>query len=132
MTTARRVNVDGVARLPAFAHATMVGGQIFVSGTLGTTTGSLDLVPGGVAAQTTQALRNIEVILAACGARLRDIAKVNVYLTDMATFDEMNQAYVATMGDDPPTRITVGCAALALDAAVEIDCVAFVTPESAG
>ena len=51
--------------------------------------------------------------------------KVNVFLTDLSTFGEMNEAYLAVLGDDPPARITVGCSALALGAAVEIDCVAY-------
>jgi 2-iminobutanoate/2-iminopropanoate deaminase len=121
----RRVNVDGLDRLPAFSHATVAGDQVFVAGQLGTVPGTMT-VSGGVGAQTTQALRNIEAILAECGCAFADVAKVNVYLTDMATFDEMNDAYLAVVGEDPPARITVGCAALALGAAVEIDCVAFV------
>jgi enamine deaminase RidA (YjgF/YER057c/UK114 family) len=49
----------------------------------------------------------------------------------MAAFAEMNDAYVSVFGTDPPARITVGCNGLALDAAVEMDCVAFL-PDSAG
>jgi 2-iminobutanoate/2-iminopropanoate deaminase len=125
MAAIRKINVDGVERLPAFSHATVAGDQVFVSGMLGAQAETLDLVPGGVAAQTTQALRNIETVLAACGCGLADVAKVNVYLTDMAGFDAMNEVYLGVFGTEPPARITVGCAALALDAAVEIDCVAF-------
>ena len=120
----RKVNVDGVARLPAFCHAVIAGQQVFVSGMLGAKPGTMELVDGGVAAQTTQAIRNIEEILAACGASLADVAKVNVYLTDMAAFPAMNEAYLAAIGDDPPARITVGCSGLALGAAVEMDCIA--------
>lgn len=128
MPAIRKINVPGVARLPPFCHATVAGEQVFVSGMLGAREGALELVPGGVAAQTTQALRHIETILAACGCRLSDVAKVNVYLTDMATFGEMNGAYLGVFGvfgADPPARITVGCSGLALGAAVEMDCVAF-------
>ena len=85
-------------------------------------------VPGGTGPQTAQALRNIEQILRACGATLADLVKVNVYLADMDTYAEMNAAYLAVIGDDPPARITVGRAALALGAAVEIDAVAYVAP----
>jgi 2-iminobutanoate/2-iminopropanoate deaminase len=119
----QKVNVDTVARLPAFCHAVIAGQQVYVSGMLGTKRGTLELVDGGVAAQTTQALRNIEEILAACGAGLSDVAKVNVYLTDMSEFSTMNEAYLAAVGDDPPARITVGCSGLALGAAVEMDCI---------
>jgi 2-iminobutanoate/2-iminopropanoate deaminase len=125
MPAVRKINVADVAGLPAFCHATVAGDQVFVSGTLGARPGSLELVPGGIAAQTTQTLRNIETILAACGCGLADVAKVNVYLTDMASFAAMNQAYLGVFGADPPARITVGCTALALGALVEMDCVAF-------
>jgi 2-iminobutanoate/2-iminopropanoate deaminase len=121
----RKINVAGVARLPAFCHATVVGEQVFVSGMLGAAPGRMELVPGGIAAETTQALRNIETILAACECGLADVAKVNVYLTDMANFGAMNEAYLGVFGADPPARITVGCTGLALGAQVEMDCVAF-------
>lgn len=121
----RRVTVDGLARLPAFCHAVVAGDFIHVSGTLGTQAGTMDLVPGGTGPETAQALRHIETILRACGATLDDLVKVNVFLADMSTFAEMNAAYIAVIGDDPPARITVGRAALALGAAVEIDAVAY-------
>jgi reactive intermediate/imine deaminase len=120
----KRINVEGVGRLPAFSHATLAGGLIFVSGMLGTLPGSFNLAPGGTAGQTRQALENIRAILAGAGATLADVAKVNVYLTDMTTFSEMNEAYLEFFPGEPPARITVGCAALALGAAVEIDCIA--------
>ncbi len=121
---AQRINVDGVGRLPAFSHATVVGDLIFVSGTLGTKPGSFDLVEGGMGPQTTQTLENIRSILGGAGATLDDVVKVNVYVTDMSVFSEMNRAYLEIFGDEPPARITVGCSALALGALVEIDCIA--------
>lgn len=90
-----RINVAGVTRLPAFCHATNVADQVFVSGTLGSKPDTLELVRGGVRAETLQTLKNLAAILDACGCSLSDIAKVNVYLTDMATFGEMNEAYVS-------------------------------------
>ena len=125
----KRVIVPGLARLPAFCHATIAGDTIYVSGTLGTMPDSMELAPGGVAGQTTQTLRNIETILRACGAELDDLVKVNVFLADIDSFAEMNEAYLAVMGDDPPARITVGKTALALGAAVEIDAIAYLPQE---
>ena len=121
----RQVNVPGVARLPAFSHAVVAGDFIYVSGTLGTKPDSMELVEGGAGPQTTQTLRNIAAILQACGASLADLVKVNVFLADIQTFSEMNEAYLAVMGPDPPARITVGRTALALSAAVEIDAIAY-------
>jgi len=124
----RRVNVEGVPRLPAFSHAVLVGDQVYVAGTLGTDA-DLQLVDGGVRGQTLQALAYIKRILQECGASLDDVVKVNVYLTDMSSFEEMNEAYMSVFGDHPPARITVGCSALALGAGVEIDCVAVLTTD---
>jgi 2-iminobutanoate/2-iminopropanoate deaminase len=123
---AKKVNVDGLGKLPAFCHAVVAGGFVHVSGTLGTRAGSFTLVEGGTGPQTTQTLRNIETILKGCGAGLEHLVKVNVFLADMDTFAEMNAAYLEVIGSDPPARITVGGAALALGAAVEIDAVAYI------
>ena len=120
-----RVNVAALGRLRAFSHAVVAGDLVFVSGTLGTQPGSMELVPGGTGPETTQTLRNIETILAECGASFADVVKVNVFLADMSSFAAMNRAYVEVLGEDPPARITVGRAELALGAAVEIDCIAY-------
>ena len=122
----RVINADGLGRLPAFSHASVAGDFVFVSGTLGTKAESFELVDGGMQEQTAQTLRNIRAILEASGASLADVVKVNVFVTDMAQFADMNRAYLEFFpGVDPPARITVGCAALALNALVEIDCVAY-------
>ena len=121
----RRVNAESVVRLPAFCHAVEAGDFLFVSGTLGTMDGVLQLVDGGIAAETRQLLRNFSTILEACGASLSGIIKVQVYLADLESFQEMNAVYVEIMGEEPPARITVGRADLVLGAAVEMDCVAY-------
>jgi len=123
-TPNRPIIADGLGRLPQFSHATVAGELIFVSGTLGTLGEAFELAPGGTGPQTTQTLRNIETILRAAGAEMSDVVKVSVYLADMTTFQEMNEAYSKFFPESPPARITVGGAVLALGAAVEIECVA--------
>lgn len=119
-----RINSNELPRLEAFSHATRVGDLIFVAGTLGTIGQSFDLAPGGVGAETTQALRNIETILEEAGSDLAHLAKCTVYLTDMANFQQMNAAWVAVLGDSPPARTTIESPTLALGASVEIECIA--------
>ncbi len=121
----RKVVVPELARLPSFCHAVIAGHTVYVSGTLGTAGPDLQLVDGGAAEQTRQAMANIATILGACGADLSALVKVNVFLADMQDSGAMNRAYLDAVGDDPPARITVGRADLALGAAVEIDAVAY-------
>ena len=117
-------NIDGLVRVPAFSHAKIAGDTIDVSGTVGSVDDQFETVSGSVGDQTTQALRNIKRILGACDASVDDVVKVTVYLTDIATFAEMNEAYIAVFGDDPPARATVGVSQLVLGAGVQIECVA--------
>ena len=127
-----KIVAQGLARLPAFSHAVIAGDHVHVSGTLGTVDDTMELAEGGVGPQTTQTLRNIERILETAGLGLADVVKMNVYVSDMADFEAMNQAYLAVIGDSPPARVTVGGVALALGAAVEIDCVAYIGSQSPG
>jgi 2-iminobutanoate/2-iminopropanoate deaminase len=122
----QRVNVEGIPRLPLFSHAVVAGDFIFVSGTLGLKPGTFELVEGGIGPQTVQALRSIENILAASGASLRDVVKINVYLADETTFGEMNKAYSSVLtGNETPARMTIGRAGLNFGAAIEIECTAY-------
>jgi 3-oxoadipate enol-lactonase len=123
MPPTERLVVDGLGRLPQFAHAGLTDDLVFVAGTLGTGDG-LGLVEGGVAPETTQTLANVERILAAAGATWDDVVKVSVYLADMTDFPAMNEAYGAFFEGTPPARITVGGVDLALGARVELECVA--------
>jgi len=74
-----------------------------------------------VAAQTEQVLQNLEVLLSAAGKSLADVVKVNVYLTDMKGFAEMNEVYARHFVAPYPARTTVAVAALPLGAALEIE-----------
>lgn len=105
-----------------------VGNLLFVSGQLGFAPGGRGLVPGGIQAETRQALENIGRVLSEAGTSFARVAKCNVYLTDIADFAAMNEVYTTFWPNDPPpARTTVAVAALpAPGAKVEIECIAAV------
>ncbi len=109
--------------LGPYSPAVRAGDWVIVSGQLGVKDGVL--VPGGVAAQTAQAVQNLAEQLASMGASLADVAKTLCFLTDMDTFAAFNEAYVAGFGQSRPARSTVGVAALPLNGAVEIEAWAY-------
>ena len=80
---------------------------------------------GGVKAQTAQAVENLKGQLASVGATLGDIAKTLCFLTDMDTFAEFNEAYVAGFDGARPARSTIGVAALPFGGNVEIEAWAY-------
>lgn len=107
-----------------YSHAIDDGTHVFCSGQtpIDPTTGRLR--EGGVADQTHQCFDNLFAVLSDGGLDSDAVVKVNVYLTDMADFDEMNRAYRTRFADPPPARTTVGVAALPMGARVEIELVA--------
>ena len=100
------------------------GDWLVCSGQVGQSAGAI--VEGGVAAQLTQAIANLEDLLRSHGASLTNIVKTTVFLTDMGDFGVINETYVAAFGDHRPARSAIGVAALPLGAAVEIEAWAWV------
>ncbi|MBV8403333.1 MAG: reactive intermediate/imine deaminase [Gammaproteobacteria bacterium] len=107
-----------------FSAAVRMGGFLFVSGQVALSPATGRLIEGDVSAQTEQVLENLRTVLAAAGKTLADVARVNVYLTDMKHFAQMNAVYARHFTAPYPARTTVAVAALPLGAAVEIDLIA--------
>ncbi|NIS80420.1 MAG: hypothetical protein GTO14_09500 [Anaerolineales bacterium] len=101
-------------------------GLIFTSGTIGVDPGTGDFVPGGIEAETRQALENIANILAGGGSSLKSVVKTTVFMRDLSDFSKMNAVYAEYFGDDPPARSTIQVARLPKDAAIEIEAIAVV------
>ena len=100
------------------------GNLVFTAGQLGIDPLTGNLVPGGVEAETRQALLNLQAILEAGGASLTSVVKTTVFLRDMADFTKMNGVYGEFFTQNPPARSTIQVAALPKNGAVEIEAVA--------
>ncbi|MDX1492802.1 MAG: Rid family detoxifying hydrolase [Longimicrobiales bacterium] len=107
-----------------YSHAVDDGTHVFCSGQTPIDPETGRLKEGGVGDQTHQCFDNLFAVLADGGLTPDDVVKVNVYLTDMDDFGEMNEAYKTRFNDPPPARTTVGVAALPMAARVEIELVA--------
>ena len=76
--------------LGPYSVANMHGNIIFTAGQLGIDPGTGELAPGGIEAETWQALTNIKNVLEAAGASLDDVMKTTVFLRDFNDFAKMN------------------------------------------
>lgn len=103
------------------------GEMIFTSGQVGLVPATGELVEGGVAEQTRQALTNLQNVLAAAGSTMNEIVRTTVYLTTMDNFAAMNAVYAEFFADTLPTRSTVAVVGLPKGALVEIDAIALRT-----
>jgi 2-iminobutanoate/2-iminopropanoate deaminase len=112
---------DAPTSKPAGPYTPIVraGDWLIVSGQLGRR-GEV-FADGGVAGQLTQAIANLADLLEAHGATLASVAKTTVFLTDMADYAVMNEAYIAAFGDHRPARSAVAVAGLPLGGLVEIE-----------
>jgi 2-iminobutanoate/2-iminopropanoate deaminase len=99
---------------------------LFTSGQLPIDTATGAFVPGGVAEQTAQVLKNLQAVLEAGGSSLTRVVKTTVFLKDMNDFAAMNTVYATFFPQHPPARSTVEVARLPKDALVEIEAVAAV------
>lgn len=119
------ITSDRIAKpVGPFSPAVRDGDRVYTSGQVAQDPATGKLIAGGVAAQTEQIFHNLAVILSAAGKSLSDVVKVNVYLTDIQTFAEMNDVYARHFAAPFPARTTVGVAALPLGAQVEIETIA--------
>ncbi len=107
-----------------YSQAVIANGFVFTSGQIPIDPATGHFVPGGIAEQTEQVLKNLRAVLEAAGTGLQGVLKTTVYLADMQDFTAMNEVYATFFGAQPPARSTVQAARLPKDALVEIDVVA--------
>jgi 2-iminobutanoate/2-iminopropanoate deaminase len=113
------------AGLP-FSQAVQVGDVLYLSGALGNVPGKLELVPGGLEAETRQTMANIGAVLEANGLTFDDVFKCTVMLADMSEWSAFNRVYLTYFRPDRlPARSAFGASALALGASVELECWAY-------
>ncbi|HJR80423.1 MAG TPA: RidA family protein [Anaerolineales bacterium] len=113
---------DSMKGVP-FSTAVRVEGMLYLSGQIGTDEAG-NVVPGGIAAETRQAMENIRATLERYGSSLDRVVKATVMLADMKEWAEMNQVYVTYFDKHLPARSSFGTTGLALGARVEIECIA--------
>jgi 2-iminobutanoate/2-iminopropanoate deaminase len=101
---------------------------VFTAGQIGLDPASMEIVEGGVAAQTRQVLTNLKRVLDAADSGLNYVVKTTVFLQSMDDFAAMNAVYQEFFPENPPARSTVAVAALPKGALVEIECIALLTP----
>jgi 2-iminobutanoate/2-iminopropanoate deaminase len=113
------------AAVGPYSQAVKVGPLVFCSGQIPLDTAGIK-VQGGVTKETEQVLENLKAVLEAAGARMDQVVKTTVYMTDLADFKFMNQVYEKHFPLVPPARSTVQVVKLPREAKVEIEAIAVI------
>lgn len=112
------------AAIGPYAQAVKIGQFVFTSGQIPLRPDGT-FVEGAVEEQIEQVLANLDAVLTEAGCGRSDVVKATIFMTNLADFDKVNQAYGAFFGEHRPARSTVQVAGLPRGAEVEIELVAY-------
>jgi reactive intermediate/imine deaminase len=108
-----------------FTPAVQVGDILYLAGQIGTAASAQGgVVPGGIQAETRATMMNIKDVLEKSGSDMDHVFKCTVMLADMKEWDAMNEVYTTFFPNHKPARSALGANGLALNARVEIECLA--------
>lgn len=111
-------------RLPV-AQARQVGDTIYVSGQIAYDSNGKLVGEGDMKAQARQVFDNIRAILESAGSGMKDVVRINTYITDRSKFMDMLAVRAEVFGDDPPASTAVVVQALAFpELLIEVEAVA--------
>ena len=114
------------AAIGPYSQGVVVDGLLFTAMQISLDAETGKLVGTTAAEQVRQCLRNTAAIVAAASGTLDDVVKTTIYLTDLAQFAAVNDAYAEFFGVEPPARGVVGAAALPKNALVAVEAIAAV------
>ncbi len=106
-----------------YSQAVRCGNTVYLSGQTPIDPATGKLVEGSIEVQTTRIFENLKAVVAAAGGSFEQIARVGIYLTDLANFAEVNKVMASYFSEPYPARSTIGVAQLPLGSQVEIDAI---------
>lgn len=107
-----------------YSQAVRANGLLFVSGQIPLDPATMEVVDGGVEAQTRQVLANLRAVLEAAGSSFDQVVRTTIFLSDLADFATVNAIYAEAFGSTRPARSTIQAARLPRDVRIEIDAIA--------
>ena len=113
-----------------YSQAICTEGMVFTAGQIGLDPMTMEIVSGGIEAETRQVLTNLKHVLEAANSGLNYTVKTTVFLRDMADFPKMNAIYGEFFPENPPARSTVAVKTLPKEVAVEIEAIALTATDN--
>jgi len=106
-----------------YSQAVKIGSTVYMSGQIPLIPESMEMVEGDMEQQIRRVFDNLQAVAQAAGGSLSDVAKLNVFLTDLSNFPVVNEIMADYFSQPYPARAAIGVAALPKGAGVEMDAV---------
>ena len=106
-----------------YSQAVKVGSTVYMSGQIPLVPETMEMAEGDMAAQIRRVFDNLSAVAEAAGGSLKDVAKLNIFLTDLSHFPTVNEVMAEYFEQPYPARAAIGVAQLPKDAGVEMDAV---------
>jgi len=114
---------DAPKAVGAYSQAVRCGNTVYVSGQIPLDPKTGELVDGPMETHIRRVFDNLQAIVRAAGGELAQVAKLNVFLTDLSHFALLNKVMSEYFSEPYPARAAIQVAALPKGATVEMDCV---------
>lgn len=114
---------DAPAAIGTYSQAVRVGNTVYLSGQIPLDPATMTLVNETIEDEIHQVFKNLRAVATAAGGGLADIAKLNVFLTDLAHFAKVNEIMAQYFSAPFPARAAIGVASLPRGSRVEADAV---------
>ena len=109
------------AAIGTYSQAVKVGNAVYLSGQIPLVPETMEMIEGDIDAQIRRVFDNLSAVAAAAGGSLSDIAKLNIFLTDLGNFAKVNEVMAEYFQQPYPARAAVEVAGLPRNAGVEMD-----------
>ena len=106
-----------------YSQAVKVDNTVYLSGQIPLVPETMELVEGDIAVQIRRVFDNLQAVAQAAGGDLKDVVKLNVFLTDLSNFPTVNEVMADYFAEPYPARAAIGVAALPKASEVEMDAV---------
>ena len=106
-----------------YSQAVKTGNTVYMSGQIPLVPETMEMVDGDIEQQIRRVFDNLSAVAEAAGGSLADIAKLNIFLTDLGNFARVNEVMAEHFSQPYPARAAIGVASLPKDAGVEMDAV---------
>ena len=120
----KEITPNAPAAIGPYSQAVKAGGFLYLSGQIPLDPQTMAVVPGCVACQTEQALKNMSAVLESQGLTTDDVVKTTVFIKDMNDFAKVSEVYAKYFAKNAPARSCVEVARLPKDVLVEVEAVA--------